>query len=299
MAASNWLDSYADMISLLFALFVVLYGMSKINEESFRQLAEALSKTLSTGGVASTQVHIEKSVTNVEQSSKQDENVKKSRGIVLNLGSPDAPKPVEEEIPDDLKEIEKKISEALQQHGMSSLTRIHMEERGLVIGLITDKLLFKIGDAELTQKCNDILDVVAPILKETSHYLRIEGHTCDIPIGNSRFRSNWELSTMRATNVAWYLITKKLIMPRRISIIGYGEYQPMFDNSNEENRARNRRVDIVILNVHRKYVSDHSKTPETGQTEVSRPVQKPQSIGSGDFWDIYSTSENINTDTEP
>ena len=276
MAASNWLDSYADMISLLFALFIVLYGMSKINEESFRQLAEALSKTLSTGGVASSQVHKDKSKSNVEQGGKNDENVQKSRGIVPNMGNIEAPKPVDEVVPNDLKEIEKKISLALKKHGMSSLTRIRMEERGLVIGLITDKLLFKIGDAELTKKCTGILNVVTPILKDIKHSLRIEGHTCNIPIKNSRFRSNWELSTMRATNVAWYLITRNKLNPRRISIMGYGEYQPLFKNNSETNRAKNRRVDIVILNVRRTFV----KTKNSGGLKKKEPAKGKVEVGS-------------------
>lgn len=247
LPASSWLDSYADMISLLFALFIVLYGMSKINEESFRQLAEALSKSLSTGGVATAQEHQNLAKSNIMRGEIEGRNQRKL-GDDVDKDKSSKHKNRGKELPPDLKKIEKELSLALKKKGMGKVARVFMEERGLVVSLITDKLLFEIGEAQLKPKCKEILDVLAPILKKTPTPLRIEGHTCDLPIRTSRFRSNWELSTMRATNVAWYLITARKIEPDRVSIIGYGEYRPLFENDGEKSRRKNRRVDIIILN---------------------------------------------------
>ncbi|MCD4786567.1 MAG: flagellar motor protein MotB [Candidatus Eremiobacteraeota bacterium] len=263
----SWLLSYADMMSLLFALFAILYGMSKMNEQSFRALAEALSRNLSTGGVVSTTPHKKDAVKNnrdvkiekkqmemfkkllknqnkekekEKQKEKQKEKEKKKEKHKEKGAGPSNSRK-------NLLEIKQKIKVLLKKKKLSHVVILKLEERGLTVSLLTDKLLFVIGKAELMARCRTVLEAIIPVLKEYDNPLRIEGNTCNIPIGNGKFDSNWELSTMRATNVAKYLIMKKNIKPERISIVGYGEYQPMFPNSNEKNRIKNRRVDIVIL----------------------------------------------------
>jgi chemotaxis protein MotB len=92
-----------------------------------------------------------------------------------------------------------------------------------------------------------ILESVGKVLKERRYPLRIEGHTCDLPIRSTQFPSNWELSAIRAINVTKFLINRVGFEPERISVAGYGQYHPLVKNDIEENRARNRRVDIVII----------------------------------------------------
>ncbi len=92
-----------------------------------------------------------------------------------------------------------------------------------------------------------VLDALAESLQEIDNHIRIEGHTCNLPINTPRFPSNWELSAARAIAVLRYFIEKKGISPQRLIAVGYGEYQPLVPNDSEENRRKNRRVEIVIL----------------------------------------------------
>jgi len=253
----SWLLSYSDMMSLLFALFTVLYGMSKMNEESFRALAEALSRKLSTGGVVSKTIHQKDAVDNnreIDREQLQQEMLNqfiKERVIEIAKDKLSQKKASPSPSHKNLLKIERKIKSLLKDRKLNHAVVVRLEERGLIVSLLTDKLLFVIGKADLTDRCRDVLEVIVPVLKEYDNPLRIEGNTCNIPIHNSEFESNWELSTMRATNVAKYLIMKKKIKPDRISIVGYGEYYPMFPNTSEDNRIKNRRVDIVVLDKRR------------------------------------------------
>jgi chemotaxis protein MotB len=232
----TWVTSMSDMMSLLFALFALLYGMSKVNEGKFRQVAEALSRSLSTGGMTTTVRHKPKSIDNIVETP-------------INLPTP-TPTPTDSPnlIPktDDLSVIQENIEQALRKQGLKGKVVMNLEERGLIVSMLTDDLVFKIGEAELMPLARKIIDTIAPTIQMSTNPIRIEGHTCNIPIATSRFRSNWELSTMRATNVGYYLIANKKINPERVSILGYGEFRPMYSNTGAE-RAKNRRVDIVIL----------------------------------------------------
>jgi len=238
-AQGNWLTSYSDMISLLFCLFVVLYGMSKVNEESFRQLSEALSKSLSTGGMATKVPHKMMATDNVQEGGTHDKHMK--------IETPSEEDIVRMKRLEQLNELKKDLEGKLEKHGLRNSVSIDIQERGMVISLMTDKLLFELGKADLKDRCARILQVIAPTLLSYEHPIRIEGNTCDLPIHTAEFDSNWDLSTKRATSVAKYLIFKYKIRPERVSIIGYGEYRPRFPNTTENNRQKNRRVDIVIL----------------------------------------------------
>jgi chemotaxis protein MotB len=111
---------------------------------------------------------------------------------------------------------------------------------------LLERLLFESGSAELKPEAKAVLDTIAEILKFLPNKIRIEGHTDDRPIRSARFPSNWHLSVARALNTAYYLMSKG-VNPEKISIAGYSEYRPIAPNDSEENRAKNRRVDIVII----------------------------------------------------
>jgi len=255
-ASESWMTSYADMMSLLFALFTVLYALGMMNKVSFSVLVEALSGKLAKGGVVSRVSYKEYTSDNMQKGEGKKE-LKEAIKVFLNGDRKKEVKDSRQELKErkkdvlldeDLTIIEKKLKRILLSKGYSKATMVRFEERGLVVSLMTDRLLFNLGEADLTAKCKRILDVIISVLCKYKNPLRIEGNTCNLPIHNSRFRSNWELSTMRATNVAKYLITIKKVRPERVSLVGYGEYRPMFPNTSEVNRIKNRRVDIVILN---------------------------------------------------
>lgn len=120
-------------------------------------------------------------------------------------------------------------------------------ERGIVISF-KENLFFDLGSADIIQDALPTIREVGITIMQQQFPIRVEGHTCDLPIKTGQYPSNWELSVSRAVNVARFLIEKVDFNPERVAVAGYGQYRPIAPNINEENRARNRRVDIVIIN---------------------------------------------------
>jgi len=125
---------------------------------------------------------------------------------------------------------------------------LEMDERGVTIRF-ADQVFFDLGKADLKPEAVEILSSVARLLRELPNPIRVEGHTDNWPIRTAQFPSNWELSVHRATNVIRYLIEEQGFDPHKLSAVGYAEYRPLRPNDTPENRALNRRVDIVIMNI--------------------------------------------------
>jgi chemotaxis protein MotB len=128
-----------------------------------------------------------------------------------------------------------------------SMVRVRMEPRGLVISL-GEKGIFDSGSDVIKPEGKVLLDTIATSLVTLGNQIRVEGHTDNVPIRNSRFPSNWDLSTARATVVVARLVTGFGLPPELLSAAGYAEYRPAATNDTDEGKARNRRVDIVVLN---------------------------------------------------
>lgn len=211
----RWLLTYADLITLLLAFFVVMYSMSQIDNKKFGRMAEALNGVLRGG-----------------ESVLRSQQPKKTGHGLLNLGN--------------LRLIQKQVEEKFR--GLNKLQDIQTEitERGLVIHIM-ESVLFRTGSADLEPRAMDVLDLISETIKYLPNHIRIEGHTDDRPIQTNVYPSNWELSSARATEVVRFYVENHAIPPDRISALGYGEFRPVRPNNSIENRARNRRVDIVIL----------------------------------------------------
>ena len=216
----RWLITYADMITLLLAVFIVLYSFSVVDLRKFEEVAGALGSVFQGSSGAGTL-------------SGGDGILAGGAGISLNRAS----------LVSDLKcAIDHDLPEPLKQ----SISLTHRD--GVVtISLKADAITFPAGRADLTREVRQMLDAVGPSLREAMLPLLIEGHTCDLPIGTTRFPSNWELSALRATNVMVHLIRNCGIEPDHISAVGYADTRPIEQNDSEQARARNRRVDIVVL----------------------------------------------------
>ena len=166
--------------------------------------------------------------------------------------------------------------------GKNEHLQTEVTERGLVIHIV-ESSLFDEGSADLKPRAMEVLDVVADELKDIPNHIRIEGHTDDRPISTPQYPSNWELSSARATSVVRYLVDNHDIPQNRISALGYGEYRPVKPNNSIENRALNRRVDIVILTTElsmtepesQNYFNDESATSEAA-AETEAPDQMVQ-----------------------
>jgi len=148
-------------------------------------------------------------------------------------------------------ELRKKLEKYVMEQQLGNYITLRINEKGLVVSL-REKLMFDSGKAEIHEEANYILRDLTKEIVDVPNNVRIEGHTDNVPIGpelKSKFPTNWELSTARATNVTRYLLETMNFPPERISSAGYGEYQLIVENDNEEHRAMNRRVDIVVQRI--------------------------------------------------
>jgi chemotaxis protein MotB len=213
----RWLLTYADLITLLLAFFIVMYSMSQLDAKRFGKVTEALQGVLRGGDSV--------------LKSKETDNTKTGHGL-LNIGN--------------LRMIQKYVEDKFKTLGKRDVLETELTERGLVVHIM-DQALFNEGSANLQSKAMDILDLISETISLLPNHIRVEGHTDDKPINTPVYPSNWELSSARATEVVRYFTNNHAIPPHKISALGYGEYRPVMPNNSIENRARNRRVDIVIL----------------------------------------------------
>lgn len=221
----RWLLTYSDLITLLMIFFVIMYASSNVSVSKYKAVSDSFKIALSGGG--GSLVGPVDSV-NANGSNERNDN-----------------KEVSEE--NKLMNLKENVDNYLQSAGMSTGISTSIEERGLVISL-KDSIIFDSGKAEIKNDYKKKLVDLGSILNKMDSYIRVEGHTDNVPINNNKFNSNWQLSVIRATNVTELLIEEAHIAPKRLSSIGYGEFRPVADNNTEQGRAQNRRVDIVLIN---------------------------------------------------
>lgn len=237
----RWMVSYADFVTLLFAFFVVMYAISSVNEGKYKVLSSSI----------------------VDAFSKKD-----SLGDVTDPIEIGAPSTVFQPIPLDnptTVEVEKRreLSEEILKE-RRNLSQVSDQFEEVLAPFIDDKLvsvkrndywielemnsemLFLSGEAELSKKAIPVLKKISEVISSLPNAINVEGHTDNIPIDNIKFRSNWDLSSARATSVVHELI-KDGINPIRLSAIGYGEFHPVGDNKVEDGRFKNRRVVLVLM----------------------------------------------------
>jgi len=233
----RWLLTYADMITLLLAFFIVMYSMSQIDAKKFGKMAEALNGVLR-GGESILAKYTE-------------EQLKKGHGV-LKLGS--------------LRMIQNLIEKRFEKVGRLGDVQTELTERGLVVHIM-ESALFEPGSAVLKGRAMEILDLVAEDVVGRPNHVRIEGHTDDQQISTPVYPSNWELSSARATEVVRFFVNNYNIPPDQVSALGYGEFRPIRPNNSIENRAFNRRVDIVILTMELSLKEPTSQMYDFAETE--------------------------------
>ncbi|ACL70427.1 OmpA/MotB family protein [Halothermothrix orenii] len=218
----GWMVTYGDMMTLLLVFFVFLYSFSVMNVEKFEGFISALQAKLGVmpGG---------KTI--------MDEELL-SRGSIGNRFNPSNQV---------FEKVMGQINRYVEKEKLSDRVKMELTKRGLVVRL-TGQVLYDIGKAEIKPGGKRLLDEIAGIIEKIPNEIAVEGHTDNWPIHNEQFPSNWELSTTRATNVIKYFIERHGIDPSRLSAAGYSEYRPLYPNDTVEHRAKNRRVEIVILN---------------------------------------------------
>lgn len=189
---NRWVVSYADLVTMLLALFMVLFAVSQ-------NISKHQAKIISENAI----------IEQVEQ----------------------------------MEELKVLFNEIIAKN---ENIKYLQDGRGLVLRL-NNSILFDAGSADIKKDAIVTIDEIIDTIAKIDNNIIVEGHTDSTPIKNKKFPSNWELSTARATNIIAYMIKSKKIAPKRLSAVGYGEYMPVADNTSNEGRLLNRRVDIIIL----------------------------------------------------
>lgn len=221
----RWMISYADFLTLLFSVFVLLYAISQVDQAKLQIVAESISRAFAGPlmGGGSILPH-----------------AVPGKDPKMNLIPPIAPMNPE------LSGIEKQLRKSIIKEKLQGAI-IRKEARGIIIEL-SDTRFFDSGSDQLRPQIVDELKKIIESLKDLKYEIRVEGHTDNVPINTVRFPSNWELSAARAMTVLRFIRKTLPNYPQnKLSVAGYGEFRPIADNNTKEGRDRNRRVDIVIL----------------------------------------------------
>jgi chemotaxis protein MotB len=240
----RWLVSYADFITLLFAVFVTLYAMSQTDKRKVEALVASMKESFGhtkTGASAERVNIIEGTDLRIIPGIRPETLTPGKGGQDLGINK----KRTHAETKD-FEEIKAAIETNLKTSGAQDKVSVDVTKRGLVVSL-KEAGFFDSGSAEVKKNSYGLLATVADSLTKYSNPIRIEGNTDNVPISSRFFKSNWELSTTRSTNIVHYLIDKYDFQPDKISAVGYGEHRPIAVNNDEGGRKKNRRVDIVLL----------------------------------------------------
>ena len=233
----RWLVSYADFITLLFAFFVVMFATAQSDKGKAAQVSESVKKALESGKVSAI-------VNELLGGSPQD--VGKGNAQLKGPGGAQKVEEKKRQLAELLPSM-KVLSQELKKEIDSGKLDVTMEQRGLTISF-KEASLFASGDDMISEDAYPSVAKVAAAIDKLPNPVRLEGHTDGVPIHTSRFRSNWELSAARSIALL-ELLTKRYDIPRdKLSIGGYADTTPVESNDTAEGRAKNRRVDIIILN---------------------------------------------------
>ncbi len=227
----SWLIPYADLLTLLLALFIVLFSMSSIDAVKLKEMAQAMNSTFSGGSGV-----LDKASPVPSDQEEQTETIEK-----MHKSNPTFKKEQKK-----LQEMQKEITKFIEKQKLQSSLTTVLTDEGLYIRIKND-LLFDSGSAVVRPENRKIAAQVANLLvMPQPRNILVSGHTDNIPISNSTFRNNWYLSGIRAFNFLDLLLHNKKLDPRIFSMKGDGEYKPVAKNDTPENRAKNRRVEILI-----------------------------------------------------
>ncbi|CAH1222123.1 Motility protein B [Paenibacillus plantiphilus] len=262
-ADETWLIPYADLLTLLLALFIVLYAMSSVDNKKFEDMSKAFNIAFSTGvGVLDNTTVVETGQqmddANKDKKRSDDEDQKKKEEKERQA--------LMQQEQEDLEKLKKQIDQYIQSNGLTTQLDTKLNQSQLML-TISDNALFPSGSATLKPDSRSLAGAVANMLKQYPEYeIIVAGHTDDQPISNREFSNNWELSFQRAYNFMEILLNNSKHDPKLISPIGHGEYRPVDTNDTVLGRSKNRRVEVSII---RRYAD-----PEKAQSITAASATK-------------------------
>jgi chemotaxis protein MotB len=261
----RWMISYADMMTLLMVLFIVLFAISQVDQRKFAALKEGLTAgfgststmplsggkaILNEDGVVPAPVDLTTGMGTKEsgegrggdtRQSAQDataQSAQPTQEQLLQMAKQEAAR---------LEEIEKRIKAALDEKNLRSDVRFRVTDRGLVVALISDDVFFENASAALRPRGQEVLRAIGPVLRPLPEEVAVEGHANRLKIRGGQYPSNWELSAARASGVVRFLISSQKIQATRLSATGYGSSRPLYPSSDARAITYNRRVDLVLV----------------------------------------------------
>jgi chemotaxis protein MotB len=246
----RWLLTYADMITLLMALFMVLFSISSVNISKFitlqHSLQDAFSGRILPGGRALMESGGSTTSTNIQEATP---TIKQTDSASAAKAAKTAAAQAAKAEQDKFKQLKARVDAYTHKHGLDSKVTTIVTRDGLVIRLLTDKLLFASGSATVQPGGRDLLATVGGLLRaENQHQIRVRGFTDPVPIHTAAFPSNWELSAGRAASVV-RAFTQAGVAPQRLEAVGRASLDPLTSNATAAGRARNRRVEVLLPRV--------------------------------------------------
>ncbi len=248
--SGRWLVSYADLITLMMALFLVLYSLGQTDLQKYRTLAESFRRAFSGAGAAVV-----------------DAQISQAPGAGVGEGEPSPVQVLDFPArPSDTVDVATDISSVLTGSGISSDVVVNNNAEGVLIS-ISEQLLFQPGRADIQPSAQTVLDKLAAMLKTIPNDVRVVAHTDPTQPTDPRYPTNWDLSTARAVNIVRYLSEFGAVDPARLTAAGQAQYRPIYPNDTPENSAFNRRADIIII-----YPLEQSSNVSGG---IISPIQIP------------------------
>ncbi|MED4403700.1 flagellar motor protein MotB [Metabacillus fastidiosus] len=230
----SWLIPYADLLTLLLALFIVLFSMSSLDAQKFQQLARAFNSEFS-GGTGVLEFPSPTPNQKMEQLNKQEQEEKEEE------------KKLDAKEQEELKEVQQKINEYITNNNLNADLKTTLTDEGLLVTILND-IFFDSGKSFVRKKDEQLAREISELLvMNPPRNIIISGHTDNIPISNSEFDSNWELSVMRAVNFMKIVMENDKLNSEHFSAKGFGEFKPVASNDTEAGRQKNRRVEVLIL----------------------------------------------------
>lgn len=250
-ADESWLIPYADLLTLLLALFIVLFASSQADTHKFDELSKAFSIALNPGnGILSSPTVIKNGESNLKK--RSDDGEEKKNKVLVQQSQ------IKKET-EELEKLKKKLDKFIKENGLSAQLDTKLNLTELMI-TISDNALYASGSAQVKQEAKKLAASIGTMLGQYPGYeIVVSGHTDNNPINTKEFESNWDLSYKRALNFMKILLYNSNLNQKQFTPIGYGEFHPIVENNTEGNRAKNRRVEVSIM---RKFI-DNTTHPVT------------------------------------
>jgi chemotaxis protein MotB len=242
----RWLVSYADMITLLMAMFLVMWSMASVNTTKLDILSKSLREAFSGKILPGGEAVMQPGPTSKSEEPTAEPPIPSIQPAATPAEGDGRRSDAAEREAEDLKKLKAEIDQWTKDHGLTDQVQTSIARRGLVVSVLTDKVLFDSGSADIKPAAEPLLDALSRLLKtQVRNPIQVEGNTDNVPV-SGRFPTNWELSTTRATAVVRELISHG-VWPDRLSATGYADRHPIASNASERGRRRNRRVELVVL----------------------------------------------------